>query len=415
MGLYTASLWTLLTSSATIPPFDPDVYTLKATIDDTGHQMPGAPYTYPINITQGQNLYTIYTAPSGAVVTEILCLSGSYRIIGSGNVIIRYSLRSGSCAASGSHSNNTGQTIQVYYTVVDDNNNYYYGGPINILEGTTYGTETLQLTGDYDLASLTLDAYSTPPGYYIIGECGACGQPNFYSFDEPYVVVQPLSITSSTFPAEIVLVSGSKYGAKISSSADGLFANTDIEIGWNVIGDTPIYYTGSFGSTYYSTAISASVQRNDCSSGYEGSYVLYTLPASQSSATSSQVDAQNAAQAYFNSTSQSYANTYGSCIATGSTVDVYAKFIDTEATLQYSINAGSPVVIDVIDSLSCGYWVQIVCNAGDTITFDTTGTNAISGNDTGPCPSTAAGCAYYYIVNSGANSVYITVDGSLSC
>ena len=50
MGIYTASFWTKITSSATIPVFDENVYTLKATIDDTGHQDPGSPYAYPINL-----------------------------------------------------------------------------------------------------------------------------------------------------------------------------------------------------------------------------------------------------------------------------------------------------------------------------------------------------------------------------
>ena len=55
-----------------------------------------------------------------------------------------------------------------------------------------------------------------------------------------------MSITSSTFPAQLVVVSGSNYGAKVSSSVDGLFANCDIEIGWQPGLDTPIYYTGSY-------------------------------------------------------------------------------------------------------------------------------------------------------------------------
>jgi len=415
MGLYTASFWTILTASANIPPFSPSVYTLKSTIDNTSHDAPGSPYVYPINLTRGQNLYTIFTAPSGAVITETLCLSGSYRLIGSGNVIVRYSLRSGSCAASGSHSNNTGENIQAYYTVIDDNNNYYYGGPLTIATGSTFGTQTITLSGDYDVASLTLDVYYIPNGYNLIGECGACGQPNLVEFDNDYAVVQPMSITSSIFPAQLVLVSGSNYGAKISSSVDGLFANCDIEIGWQPGLDTPIYYTGSFGATYYSTAISASVQRNDCASGEEGTYVLYTLPASQSNSTSSYAAAQATAQAYFNSTSQSYANTYGSCQSTASLVDVYAKLRRSEAELQYSINGGSPVSLGMIDSVSCVNWDTIVCAPYDEIVFTTVGGFAIGGNTTGPCPAEASGCSFTMNTIPGTNNAYIVVDGTLAC
>lgn len=66
--------------------------------------------------------------------------------------------------------------------------------------------------------------------------------------------------------------------------------------------------------TYYNTTISGSIQKNDCTGSYEtGSYVIYTISPNTFSSSVSQVDAQNSASAYFNSTSQSYANTYGSC------------------------------------------------------------------------------------------------------
>jgi hypothetical protein len=414
---YTASIWTLVTSSANVPPFDPSLYTLKGTIDNTSHTQPGNPYLYPINLTIGQNLYTVFTAPSGATEIQRLCVSMSFEYDpscpGNNPWKVYANLRSGSCAASGSATWQGAVSVNVQYQAVDSNNNYYYGD-IEIFNGQSEGTDCIDVNGFGSLVNATAEIINNADLNYVVDPCANCGIPDQLYFDNEYAVVVPASVTSSTYPAQIIAISGSNYAIKVSSSVDGLIANVDTAIGW--IGtNTPVYYTASFGSTYYSTAISASVQRNNCSSGYEGSYVLYTLPASHSSATSSQVDAQNAAQAYFNSTSQSYANTYGTCTATGSTVDVYAKFINTEATLQYSINAGSPVVIDVIDSLSCIYWVQIVCNAGDTITFDTTATNAISGNSTGACPANAAGCDYTYVVNSGTNSVYITVNGAISC
>lgn len=418
MGIYTASFWTKITSSANIPPFDPNVYTLKATIDDTGHQMPGSPYTYPINLTQGQNLFIVFTAPSGANEIVNLCISSSYREIGSGYYNVRMNLRSGSCAASGSFVNTLGADIDVYYTIVDDQNNYYYEGPISITQGNSYGQQAVQLQGDNMISSLTVEQWTNPNlSYNILGPCGACGVPNYVSFDNNYAVVQPASITSSIFNAQIINISSSNYGIKISASVDGLLSNVDTEISWSVIGNLPIYYAGGFGATYYSTAISASIQRNNCPSGYEGSYVLYTLPASQSSATSSQIDAQNAAQAYFNSTSQSYANTYGSCTATGSVINVYAKAImGNGAQLNWTnTSQGTSGSVDFIDSVGCNYWGDIVANNGDNLIFETDGFQAISGNDTGPCPSTAAGCAFYYNAVGGTQSVYITVDGSISC
>lgn len=65
--------------------------------------------------------------------------------------------------------------------------------------------------------------------------------------------------------------------------------------------------------SYYSTAISASVQKNDCTGSYTGSTVVVTLAASYSFDSCSQSTAQATAQAYFNSISQSQANASGSC------------------------------------------------------------------------------------------------------
>jgi hypothetical protein len=72
----------------------------------------------------------------------------------------------------------------------------------------------------------------------------------------------------------------------------------------------------------YSTAISASVQKNDCGICFTGSFSLVSIPASQSFDSCSQANAQTKAQDYFNSISQSQANASGSCV-TGSTFCVY--------------------------------------------------------------------------------------------
>lgn len=69
---------------------------------------------------------------------------------------------------------------------------------------------------------------------------------------------------------------------------------------------------------YYNTQISASIQKNDCGDCYTGSFSLVTVPPSQSVSTCSLSEAQTNAQNYFNSVSQSWANSSGSC-ATGST------------------------------------------------------------------------------------------------
>jgi hypothetical protein len=417
MGLYTASLWTTITSSNTIPAFDTSIYTLKSTIDDTSHDTPGSPYTYPINLTVGNNLYMVFTAPSGSNTFELVCVSSSFRATPGreNDWRVRVSLRNGSCAASGSVTNDLGGPIQVSIQAVDNNNNYYYED-IAIANAASFGEVTFEVGGFNSLESVQIYYIGNPnPSDFEIIECSTCGQQATTYFDTNNAVVQPASITSSIFPAQILNVSGGNYGVKVSSSVDGLFANCDVEIAWQPGLDTPIYYTGSLGSIYYSTAISASVQKNDCSPSEYGTTVTYTLPASSSFSTSSYIAAQTAAQATFNANSQSYANTYGTCYPTESFVNVNAKYINSTATLQYTINGGSPVSLGVIDSLSCSNWDTISgLLVGDMIRFSGAGDEAVSGS-TISCPAFVNGCVWDYYVTSGTSDVYVTINGDFVC
>ena len=421
MGIYTASFWTKITSSATIPVFDENVYTLKATIDDTGHQDPGSPYAYPINLTQGQNLYIVFTAPSGSTIIQNLCLSSSFTDFGGGYNEVKIHLRSGSCAASGSFTNSLGADIDVYYTVIDNQNNYYYEGPIIIAPGSASGSEFVQLNGDNTISSITIEINTNPNLNYNVQPCGACGIPDYVSFAEQYAVVQPASVTSSIFNAQIINISSSNYGIKVSASVDGLLSNVDTEISWSIFGDLPIYYVGGFGDVYYSTEISDIVQRNNCPSGEVGSYVTYTLAASHSSSPISQVAAQNSASAYFNSTSQSYANTYGTCSPTGSaaiTVEIYGQYNGTDAEIEYRVNAGSWNYVGYTANTNCDN-LALVGGLAEADSIEIQCVNnigVISGTDTGTCPASASGCAYQYTVGPNLlQSLYVTVNRAVSC
>lgn len=427
MGIYTASLWTLITSSANVPPFDENVYTLKATIDDTSHTMPGNPYLYPVNLQVGQNLFNVFTAPSGANQIELLCISTSieqdfftYGCPYQNSWIIRTDLRSGSCQESGSANWQGLYPLEVYVIGIDSNNNYYYTNT-SIPNGADTAFVCVDVAFGQSLVSVDIDIIAGVPIEYEVIPCGACGQPNQLYFDVEYAVVVPKSVTSSIFPAELIDISGSNYAIKVSSSADGLIANVDMGISWITASDIPVYYTASFGAVYYSTAISASVQRNDCPSGEEGSFVLYTLPVSYSSSPISQIDAQNSASAYFNSTSQSYANTYGTCTPTGSagiTLEIYGQYNGTDAEVEYRVNGGSWNYIGYTLNQTCDILVLVGgLSEADSIEIQPVGlVGVISGTDTGACPGSASGCGYNYTVGPNLlQSVYITVDGSISC
>jgi len=150
------------------------------------------------------------------------------------------SLRSGSCEASGSFTNTLGGDIEVYYTVVDNQNNYYFEGPLVIPPSTDIGTELINIANP--IVSITITAITNPaPNSYNIITCGACGVPDEVEFDEEYVVVQPASVTSSVFNAQIITSGSSGYGVKVSASVVGQLADVNTEISFSV-GGNPVYH-----------------------------------------------------------------------------------------------------------------------------------------------------------------------------
>jgi hypothetical protein len=65
--------------------------------------------------------------------------------------------------------------------------------------------------------------------------------------------------------------------------------------------------------TYYNKALSEQIARNNCTTGYLGDTVTYTVPAAEFSSTISQQDADFQAEIYLLTNIQTYANTNGTC------------------------------------------------------------------------------------------------------
>jgi hypothetical protein len=121
--------------------------------------------------------------------------------------------------------------------------------------------------------------------------CGVCQTGSFYT----------TTVAAGAFESTASQIDANNKAVAYLTSVSQSNANT--------FGSCSINY-------YYNSQISASVQKNDCTICQTGSFVTYTLPASQSQFTStcSLAEAQNSASVYYNSTSQSYANTNGTCI-----------------------------------------------------------------------------------------------------
>jgi hypothetical protein len=99
---------------------------------------------------------------------------------------------------------------------------------------------------------------------------------------------------------------------------------------------------------------------------------------------------------------------------------VYAKYINTAPgggdELEYQINAGSWLSFGApISSTTCAYFSTIsgVSN-GDTISFRTTLTSALSG-DPSSCPGSALCTTPSVVLSTGPNYIYLTTDGGLTC
>lgn len=93
---------------------------------------------------------------------------------------------------------------------------------------------------------------------------------------------------------------------------------------------------------------------------------------------------------------------------------VNAKYIGSDAILQYDINGGTTQTLGNIDSLSCQYFFTINgLSVGDTINFYTSFTCAIALSTTN-CPNSFSGCfvSHNYV---GTQTIYISVDGSNCC
>ena len=94
---------------------------------------------------------------------------------------------------------------------------------------------------------------------------------------------------------------------------------------------------------------------------------------------------------------------------------IYAKYTGATAPLAYSINGGNKVDLGTIGSGTCTFITSILAlTAGDTVEFTGTNGEVISGDQTG-CPSSASSCSYTITIASGANYVYLTLNGNIIC
>jgi len=115
--------------------------------------------------------------------------------------------------------------------------------------------------------------------------------------------------------------------------------------------------TSSYTAVYQNVAISMDKIKNNCSSGYSGSIITYTVPANTYTA-SSQSDADNMAIDDANMNSQAYANANGSCTLNDVSTGCYNSFIVTYNP-DLALGSGVYVMMGIHDTVGM-YRMDIV-------------------------------------------------------
>jgi hypothetical protein len=101
----------------------------------------------------------------------------------------------------------------------------------------------------------------------------------------------------------------------------------------------------------------------------------------------------------------------------GTTLFVYARYINTNGDLQYSINSGGTVNIGALPT-GCSFMTQITgLSSGDIVDFSDANTKFIAGavGFNAGCPTTGYLCDYSVTIAGGPNYVYITIKGDQNC
>jgi hypothetical protein len=105
-------------------------------------------------------------------------------------------------------------------------------------------------------------------------------------------------------------------------------------------------YNHSQNCTFYSVAISESVQKNDAPACYTGNYYTVTMNAGAYTSNVSQVDANNIAQAAFDSTKQGIANTYAGVTDNNTTI-VWSTNSTTTPNSDNGVKPNSAIMVSV--------------------------------------------------------------------
>ena len=288
-------------------------------------------FTFDNTCEQAPTLYgSVLFNTSSQVVT--FGITGSNCCNNPNYVTIKIDYATGSCPAT--PTNTIYETVPNSYPINIDMFQALAGSPgVNCVTMSVanlcYG---LGVTGSYTLvfSGTVSGSYgnTTISGSAQKSGCGTCETGSIYT------TIVAANTFSSSISQSIAQASASAYLTSVTQSNANTFGSCSY---WS----------------YYSTAISASVQKNDCTTCLIPSYANVILPASYSFDSCSQATAQSIAQTYFNSISQSQANISGSCLS-GSSASGTLYCVTASITFQTDAISASlyPISLSVLTTAS---------------------------------------------------------------
>jgi hypothetical protein len=171
---------------------------------------------------------------------------------------------------------------------------------------TVNSGSTVTFTGNGESAVAyfaIVNSYSLSPTSTPVTAALTAGSVKLYNASTNTPTSLKMTFTNTTGSAQNVTI---WFACTVNNSITGT-QNTSYQTAVSItVNPTPP-------SVYYSAAYSKSFTRNNCSTGYQGTSVVYSIPAGHNTSTVSQAAADQAAINYVNANGQNYANTNGTC------------------------------------------------------------------------------------------------------
>jgi len=184
---------------------------------------------------------------------------------------------------------------------------------------------------------------------------------------------------TGTGSVEVFTIPYGTYTSTISQAAANALALDALEAGYQDYADTE--GTCIITTVYYSAELTETIERNNCSTGYEPTSVVYTVEYGKYTSTVSQADADNAAAADMLANKQDYANDFGECLL------IYKSLAQTATATKNDCPGGVAGSIVTLSTLAGQFESTVSQAAADALALAWLNANKqVNANTYGTCP-----------------------------